>query len=426
MIPEERKPRFGSGVWTGTKWIGRKTAKLVRDSFSLARPFSKKEKIRISHIKDYLKLEDGNRLLALMRQGKAQIKLRKFDWSFLTSGKNIYPKLLFVPPEKRSFSPDMDVEMKTKIWIEELDKKIRRKFLEIRFREFTERAWAFVPQFIAPNIIGMQHVKEAAALQLFSKEPTHILLLGDPGTGRTEVLRSAAELSPVSTFGSGASGAGLAVTVRGRKALPGLLPKAHLGVCCIDKLNLMKKEDYAALYNSMEKGFVTYDKAGRHYRFEALVKVLATANPVEDSFKSYVIEDLKKQMPFEQALLSRFHLTFVVKKASLSEFAAIAEKIVAEDKVKVRLGDIMFLRRYIKYVSPLDVEIPKVLADKITAFVTELKRKESELLFEVTPRTVVGITRLAKASARMEQRSLVDAKDLERVFSIMNKAYTLN
>lgn len=418
---------IGESAWSGTKWLGRKTAKLFRDSISRARPFSKKEQMKLTRLKEYLKPDEEKKLLTLIKQGKVEIKLKRFDWSFLTSGKNIFPKVLFVPPEKRFLNPDLDVEIKTRTWVEELDKKIRSKFLEMRFREFVEKAWQFIPQFIAPNIIGMQHIKEAAVLQLFSKEPTHILLLGDPGTGKTDILRSTAEMSTISAFGlgSGTSGAGLAVTVQGKKVMPGLLPRAHQGLCCIDELNLMKKEDYAALYNAMEKGFITYDKAGHHYRFEALIKVLATANPQGDSFKSYTIQGLKEQMPFDSALLTRFHLTFIVKKASLSEFSAIAEKIVSEDKIKVKLGDLMFLRRYVKYVMPLDVEIPKELADKITEFVTNLKRKESELLFEVTPRTVIGITRLAKASARLEQRALVEAKDLERVFEIINKAYII-
>jgi len=98
---EPQKSGLGAKAWAGTRWFGRKTAKLVRDSFSLARPLNKKEQNKFSRLKEYLKPEDEGRLLTLMRQGKAEIKLRKFDWSFLTSGKNIYPKTIFVPPEKR-------------------------------------------------------------------------------------------------------------------------------------------------------------------------------------------------------------------------------------------------------------------------------------------------------------------------------------
>jgi MoxR-like ATPase len=426
--PEKKKSELGKKMWSGTKWLGRKTAKLFRDSVLLTRPLNRKEQRKLAMLEEYIKPEEKAKIMPLLKQGKAQVKLMRYGWSFLISGKDIFPRLFFVLPGKRKFNPDMDVEVKQQLWVEDLDKKIKGKFFEMRFREFAERAWVTVPQFIAPNIIGLQHAKEAAALQLFCNEPAHILLLGDPGTGKTDILRSAAELSPISAFGlgSGTSGAGLAVTVQGKKVLPGLLPKAHKGLCCIDELNLMKKEDYAAMYNAMEKGFITYDKGGNHYRFEALIKVLSTANPQGDSFKTYDLAGLKGQLPFDSALLTRFHLTFIVKKASLTEFAQIAEKIVSGDKVKVKLNDVLFLRRYLKFASTLDAEIPHEMADKITEFATNLKSRESELLFEVTPRTVIGITRLAKASARMELRSLVEGKDLERVFNIVTKAYTVS
>ena len=44
----------------------------------------------------------------------------------------------------------------------------------------------------------------------------------------------------------------------------------------------MKEENRAGLYNAMEKGFVTYDKGGNHYKFDAKVRILATANPKGD------------------------------------------------------------------------------------------------------------------------------------------------
>ena len=101
------------------------------------------------------------------------------------------------------------------------------------------------------------------------------------------------------------------------------------------------------------------------------------------------------------------------------------EKIISEDKVKINLADILFLKNYVRFASKLDAEIPQNLAEKIKDFVTNLKGKEAELPFEITPRTVIGITRLAKASARMELRSIVEGKDLDRVFGIVTKAYLL-
>ncbi len=419
--------KAGKKTLAGMSWLGRKTGKLFRDSILLARPLNKKESFVFSKVRPYLKEGEEFKLQKAIKQGKAKIKLNRYGWSFLISGNDLRPKIFFVKPEKRRLNPDHDIEEKQQFWIEELDKRIRRQFFERNFREFAEKAWTAAPQFIGPNIIGLKHVKEAAALQLFCKEQTHILLLGDPGTGKTDILRSTADLNPISVFGlgSGTSGVGLAVTVKGKYVSPGLLPKADLGLACIDELNLMKKDDYAALYNAMEKGFITYDKGGHHYRFNARIKVLATGNPKGDKFTSYDLENVKAQLPFDSALLSRFHLVFLVKKATLNEFSEIAEKIISEDKVKINLADILFLKNYVRFVNKLDAEIPHNLAEKIKDFVTNLKEKEAELPFEITPRTVIGVTRLAKASARMELRSIVEGKDLDRVFNIITKAYLL-
>ncbi|MEM4248583.1 MAG: ATP-binding protein [Candidatus Nanoarchaeia archaeon] len=423
--PEKKRFDLSEKAWQGTKWLSRKTAKLIRDSALLARPLTKKEKFQLSKIEAYLNEKDRNRLINLIKQGKARVRLIRFGWSFLISGKDLLPRILFVKPENRKFNPDMDVEAKDQIWLEEQDKKIRKIFFESNFKEFSEKAWTAVPQFIAPNLVGLIEIKQAAALQLFSPEPVHILLLGDPGTGKTDIIRSSAELSPVSSFGlgSGTSGAGLAVTVQGKQVSPGLLPMANGGLCAIDELNLMKKEDYAALYNAMEKGFVSYDKGGKHYKFDAKIKLIATANPSGDKFKSYDLEQVKKQLPFDSALLSRFHLTFLVKRVSLERFAEIAEKLISEDKIKAKKNDVLFIKRYIRYANKLDPKLPNALAEKVKKFVTDLKEKEDQLPFEITPRTVIGITRLLKASARIDLRNEIEAKDLDRVFSVIAKTY---
>ena len=67
----------------------------------------------------------------------------------------------------------------------------------------------------------MNDVKLACAIQLFSEEKTHILLLGDPGTGKTDIIRSTSELHPKTSFGlgSGTSGAGLGVTYKGNEMI---------------------------------------------------------------------------------------------------------------------------------------------------------------------------------------------------------------
>ena len=135
-----------------------------------------------------------------------------------------------------------------------MNKTIEHHYKTKAFRDFAEQAKPTILKQIAKDITGMDSVKEAALLQLFS-EQLHILLLGDPGVGKSDIIRAIQSIAPISSFGlgSGTSSAGLAVTIEGNEMLPGLLPMAHEGIAIIDELNLMKSEDRASLYNAMEK-----------------------------------------------------------------------------------------------------------------------------------------------------------------------------
>ncbi|MBW2997287.1 hypothetical protein KY349_03030, partial [Candidatus Woesearchaeota archaeon] len=119
-----------------------------------------------------------------------------------------------------------------------VNNKIDAKTEETLFAEFANSIHDNCSQVIAPNIVGFDAAKKAAVLQLFSPEHIHILLLGDPGTGKTQILSAATELAPISSMGlgSGTSGVGLAVTVKGKEVVKGLLPMADKGLCAIDEL----------------------------------------------------------------------------------------------------------------------------------------------------------------------------------------------
>lgn len=262
---------------------------------------NKEQKEMLGLIKDSVNKKRLNLIKKLLLDKKISIKKERLD-SSLFDGE-------FVQIE--SLTDEVDVS--------DVNNEIKQKVFASKFNEFKKKAFDEIPKHIAPNITGMDAVKKAAAIQLFGVQSLHILLLGDPGTGKTDILRSAADLSPISSFGlgSGTSGAGLVITVKGNEVIKGLLPMADKGICAIDELNLMKKDDFAGMYNAMEKGFVTYDKGGNHYQFDARVKIIATANPKGDKFEGNTTEELRKEIPFDSALLTRFHLVFFIKKPDI-------------------------------------------------------------------------------------------------------------
>ena len=186
----------------------------------------------------------------------------------------------------------------------------------------------------------------------------------------------------------------------------------------------MKEESRACLYNAMEKGFVSYDKGGKHLKFDARISLIATANPIGDSFKSYNVVDIKKQLPFDTALMSRFHLIFFVKKPDENAFVEIAKKIVKNKKQETLDSDKDFLKMYINYANTIkNVEIPKQIESMIVNLASRMKEDEKNLLIEITPRLVVGITRLVKASARMSLRNKANKEDFEYSAEILKDAF---
>lgn len=379
------------------------------DILRLILPSNKTQKDNLANIRQFFDLENYNLINKLIKTRKIKVSYSSLGTSpdFLTF--NNYPSLVAI-------SEDNEVIDFIKNANDEIAKKTRKE----SYKKFSINADEKIISLIAPNIIGMDTIKLACALQLFDTDKTHILLLGDPGTGKTDIIRSVSELHPKTSFGlgSGTSGAGLGVMFKGNEMIKGLLPLANNGLCCIDELNLMKPEDRASLYNAMEKGFITYDKANNHVKVDANVSILATANPKGDRFVGWMTETLKKQLPFDSALLTRFHLMFLIRKPDTKEFLEIAKHILKGKDKKEYEENKIFVKSYVEYARELDVELPKPFEKIIIQFVEDLKRKEDYYLIEISPRLVVGIMRFCKASARMNLRKQVTSIDLERVKKI--------
>ena len=146
-----------------------------------------------------------------------------------------------------------------------------------------------------------------------------MLLIGDPGAGKSQLLKRAQIIAPKSRYvsGKGTSGAGLTAAVvkdeflRGWALEAGALVLSNKGFCMIDELDKMTKEDTSAMHEALEQQTVTISKANIQATLRSETTVLAAANPKFGRFDPY--EVVAKQIDLPPTLINRFDLIFPIK-----------------------------------------------------------------------------------------------------------------
>jgi replicative DNA helicase Mcm len=317
---------------------------------------------------------------------------------------------------------------------------------------------------ISPSIYGMLMEKEALSLQLFGGVPKempdgtkmrgdiHILMVGDPGTGKSQLLTYISALAPRGVYASGksATAAGLtAAAVRddfgeGRWTLEaGALVLADMGIVCIDEIEKMNPQDRSAIHLGMEQQFITISKAGIQATLQSRCAVLAAANPKFGRFddSKYIGE----QIDLSPTLLSRFDVIFtIMDKPETMRDRDMAEHILKghligemlrkeeegeEIEVDVELADVNkpyfepeFLRKYIAYAKRIFPVMTGDAMDVLRDYYLNI-RKQGEIegsAVPITPRQLEAFVRLAEASARARLSDVVSTDDADRAVKIVN------
>ncbi|KAA3675289.1 DNA replication licensing factor MCM5 [Paragonimus westermani] len=313
---------------------------------------------------------------------------------------------------------------------------------------------------IAPSIFGSLDIKKAIACLMFGgsrkrlpdglcrRGDINMLMLGDPGTAKSQLLKFVERCAPVGiyTSGKGSSAAGLTASVNRDPSTHnfvmegGAMVLADGGVVCIDEFDKMREDDRVAIHEAMEQQTISIAKAGITTTLNSRCSVLAAANSVYGRWDETKGEE---NIDFMPTILSRFDMIFIVR----DEHDALRDTTLAKHVMRVHLhgndpisagsehGEnsdeipLSTLRRFVAYARErcgprLSEQAAEKLANQYVLMRSGSIRHEQETgkrsAIPITVRQLEAIVRISEAQAKMRLAPFATEADVEEALRLFH------
>jgi replicative DNA helicase Mcm len=296
----------------------------------------------------------------------------------------------------------------------------------------------------AAHVYGHEVIKESILLLIVGsvnkklddgsarRGDINILLVGDPGTAKSEMLKFAAKIAPrgLYTSGRGSTAAGLtAAVIRDKSGImmleAGAVVLGDQGLVCIDEFDKIKAEDRSALHEVMEQQTCSVAKGGIVATLNARTSILSAANPMYGKYDPYknITENVNLPIP----LLTRFDIIYVIRDIpEKDKDSRIASHIldIHKDvrKTSQTAINIDLLSKYLAFAKHMaEPDLTREAVYVIRDYYMKMRNVDSDSMITVTPRQLEGLIRLSTARARLLLKDKVEKEDAERSIFLVQR-----
>ncbi|KAL0237456.1 hypothetical protein PCE1_000853 [Barthelona sp. PCE] len=330
-----------------------------------------------------------------------------------------------------------------------------------------EDLYDYLAGSLAPSIFGMEDVKKGLLCMLFGgvekmrsgkvvgRPEINILMVGDPGVAKSQLLHYVHKLSNrgMYTSGKGSSGVGLTAYItkdpeKGEFVLEsGALVLSDRGICCIDEFDKLPVATRSVLHEAMEQRTISIAKAGVVASLNSRCSIVAAANPIASRYdpKKSIVDNIN----IEPTLLSRFDLVYLLRDEPNHNndrrlARHVANLFVDSDANRIQhefmpIKDLVLYISYAKlYCKPtLSVKAGEEIVDR---YVEMRDRGRSRNTLAAAPRQLESIIRISEALARLrlagrnadfvsnpnveDRNNEVTVADVEEAHRLMQEAFS--
>ena len=302
---------------------------------------------------------------------------------------------------------------------------------------------------LAPEIYGHDTVKEGLLLQLFEgsrpvddnfksdtmdRWTSHILLIGDPGVGKSQLVSAVNKRAPkcISIAGTNTSQAGL-TTSAVKDELTGTWTMeaggvilADTGLLVIDEFDKLSPSAQKSLNEPMEQLSVSSAKAGLVQTMTARTSILAAANPKYSRFTDTKL--MREQLDIAESTLSRFDLIFVLRdNVNETKDKALAETLLSKNTEHTH-SEVLSDECFKKYITYMKANCFPVLTSEVISLLSEFYvtvRQQASQNHDgkpITARDLKSLERLTIARAKCEGRTSTKLSDAEHAIRIYSES----